>query len=209
MLTSVRQSSCGFDEAFAIAFHSLNGRIWYSSQSPAVPKPRRSRRVIGQSVVYDARPASDSLIFFIASRFADPVKTNCPGVRRGWLSTYSLRLRISSGSRCTSSITRCGERARRPAGSATACSRMSELSSVTYGYLPNTGWLRTRVLFPVWRAPMTTTTGITAAAYVRCLAAARGRIEGSGGVRRLAMDIRERWRIIHRVMVDYPPDNGG
>ncbi len=49
---------------------------------PAAPSPRRSRRVIGQSVKYDARPANDSETDFIRSRSADPVRREASSARR-------------------------------------------------------------------------------------------------------------------------------
>lgn len=49
----------------------------------AAPSPRRSRRVIGQSVRYHARPANDSETDFIRSRLADPVRREASSARRG------------------------------------------------------------------------------------------------------------------------------
>ena len=51
---------------------------------------------------------------------------------------------------------------------------VSMFKGIPYGRSPDGARSRTSVLFPVWRAPVTTVTGITLAAWANAEAASRG-----------------------------------
>jgi len=129
-------------------------------------------RVIGQSVRWLARPARDSDTRCISSMFADPVRRKWPGWRRR--SMARLTARRSSGSRWTSSKVIGWRPPTRASGSRRAASTTSRSSSERKRRDPATSSCA-RVLFPVWRAPVTTTAGMTRSRSRRLRSTARGR----------------------------------
>jgi len=94
---------------------------------------------------------------FINVNFCEPVSRNWP-LRARLASTTTLRCRNRRGAYCTSSmITGDGWRLRKFCGSFSACSASVGRSRETNPYFGNS---RSRVeVLPVWRAPVSTTTG--------------------------------------------------
>ena len=127
-------------------------------------KPSRSRNT--------ARPASDSRAERNTCHCCEPVRTYCPGDRSA--STRRLSAATSSGAYLISSIISGGGKfERNRSGSLLALAISIAGSSVTTSQL----WsmCRTSVLFPIWRAPETTTIGKFFVSFSRRAPSARSR----------------------------------
>src|ERR1019366_8038495 len=108
------------------------------------------------------RPARDSDNFGRSMTFADHVSRNCPGWR--FRSMAALITGKISGTCCTSSsCTGIFSPATKPLGSCLAAARIPGSSKVRYWrFCPANSADCTSVLFPVWRAPLTRTAGMSA-----------------------------------------------
>ena len=123
----------------------------------------------------------------MSSRLVEPVSRNRPGRLGRSSSTAPFTARRTSGSLWTSSRVSSGALRTRSEGAVRACSSTSKSSSVTYERRSARGSIRASVLFPVWRAPMSTTTGIVASARSTRVSAVRGNNECMG----LHLDLRK------------------
>ena len=118
---------------------------------------RFSRSISGRSTRYTARPASDSPTSRRSRRLAEPVRRKRP--RRRSASTARLIATSKSGARCTSSTVIGSGASTSASGSRRAWSSVVSESSVRNRRDAAAGTERTSVVFPTWRAPVTTTTG--------------------------------------------------
>ena len=129
--------------------------------------PLNSLAENGHSVRISIRPARDSDRFGSRSTSADPVRRKRPGRRSR--STWTLMAGKSSGACCTSSrTTGPSSPDRKPVQSSAAAASTVASSKVRYRPpLMFSVYHLASVLLPVWRAPLSNTTGVSAMASVK------------------------------------------
>lgn len=119
----------------------------------------------GRSSNTSMRPGSASGRVRNAKTRDEPVRRNRPGV--GSRSTLTLMGRSSSGTSCISSMTMSPSWSTKPVGSSSAARRVAGSSRrriTVPGRSPAAS--RVNVLWPAWRAPLTSTTRVSANASV-------------------------------------------
>ena len=115
----------------------------------------------GQSSMVSIRPGSASGTLRRPNSRADPVSRNRPG--RGSRSTTSLIASSNSGTRWTSSMTSLRSSRTKVVGSSSAARRIDVRSRLRHSPSGPPAWI-TRVLLPLCRAPLTSTTLVSASA---------------------------------------------